>query len=1374
MSIENPNDDYAFLDLAKVNVFITQLDNITNAEFNEYYKKIKKVTEVRLLDIKPNIKLKYFNSQTFPKGRIFLKYSTIEEKENKIYLDEFEPYRKSFMIIGVGNYVNDIDEGLIKEFFFQIKKNYPKYISHSLILFSNLIQDKKVYYTENVRYYDGQGTDSIDTLESHICTLCENFLVSLDNYVLSYMKITLRSPFELTYLKTVIKTEEKNDQTFPFSTSNLSFSYNNKTQKKRNEGRYFKVLGNFYLLAGKYIDSLNFFTKSLVILKKYKDFLWLGSALQGYALSIFLLMLLEIHFKLDLDVIQSILKMPNIKNSQDVYDLNYESKKLDEKKKLKNLFEDFSKKLDSKEYEGFFTMRLSDSDLLPYSTDIETNLKSLRIPHLLNLILLKILSIYQFTFYDQNNTTPIIIFLEFFLRALKFMTEFFIKENRSRMFVYSGLINLKDTKLLDIVKNNYILKKDLINQLDKFFIFRLNSIGKEEKLKIYNSLISIYRDLGLKRKEAFFISKILIFESNFKNNYSLEKLDKNFFVKNTLLLIFEKKSSDINFSNILDFLFDFYNIDISLQNSTSKNGFQICDDISSLQILTLKLYLGLTKFLNDNELLYKIIIFLFTKFKFFLDSTTQKFLKFKFQQLLQFFKIQNINFSNPYWDPFLIRSLKIYKNNNRCLIPVKNYTLNSNSIILIDKFNFIKTLHTYKKKKNNDDFLIFNPFTKTENDFSNNNNIIVENVVCELKIVLQNHFAFPIQINDIVIISQSNISTKILKNFIRHDKSYKIFIEKKNSINLKKYLDLEEFKNFYEYDKSKNEKESNTDSEFIFKISIPPNSVIELIIPFLALSSGELKILGLEIQIDQFENQYFQTFNNEKVINFKKMKSKNTNIKKNFNFVIDELINNLKKNKVSNLYSIETITLKVIPYQPNLILKYNLIKDNSLKLLDGEIYSFSLTFLIESKSLSYLSYSYCFSFNEKIKKKLSLKNNSKLTELKLYEIKWYLMKNKLFKIVNENVIKKKLNYISDNTELTIAHELIAESDITGLKVVYNYFFSENFITDEGFVNAIEIPLNFITSKSLSIIDYNVIELDFVLLNTFKNRNNFYNTNFEKLILFFEKNRLNIYNFHVYSIVIIDIKNFQNKPMTLDIIYDISLNKQFTVKDIIEPQKISRFFIPVQKFENKNKNDFILENSCFDYKEDIKLKKQAWVTQNFLKKIKGEWKITDYNGNQKNGLLNFSRIIFFEKMIDLLVEKNIKILNIIYHENENYKILNPINNKFNLKMGKFYILKTKIINFSGKKINGILKRIPLQINDQSCLFLDKTDSMEKVLLFDGYLDYFINKELDLFEELSFQLNFTFLQRGEYMWNSQLKSINLNEETINVQPAYITCY
>lgn len=113
---------------SKIRTLVIPVGHWKRNEFNDAVQSLSEFSEIHLSDVTP-IDSPIFTPQGFPHGRLFFEFLTIDhDNALELFLYDFEPFRKTFVIIGL---VNDSSDPSTNLNF--MKEKYPTLISPNLI-----------------------------------------------------------------------------------------------------------------------------------------------------------------------------------------------------------------------------------------------------------------------------------------------------------------------------------------------------------------------------------------------------------------------------------------------------------------------------------------------------------------------------------------------------------------------------------------------------------------------------------------------------------------------------------------------------------------------------------------------------------------------------------------------------------------------------------------------------------------------------------------------------------------------------------------------------------------------------------------------------------------------------------------------------------------------------------------------------------------------------------------------------------------------------------------------------------------------------------------------------------------------------------------
>lgn len=594
-------DHYSYTSLARVKCLLVPAGGIAQTRFEQHVAAIRTANEVRLLDISPTLSSSnLFNPQGFPNGRIFYDFQLSLNDQESLFLHDFEPYRKIFIVVAVS------DDNIAARDIERLQKLYKSSIVHTGIVFG---APHCAHPHKGVFYHNKNNIETI------VCDISQMFLNNLNDYLQSYQHITLRSPGSMSSTSNDWKIHKnfklKKHSTNSSITQTLSDVSNGKiltTAERRDlksRGRQLKILGNLYMLAGKYNNALKELNDAIILLKQSSDYLWLGSALESISVLIIMMTALGLPYQVP-KILATIIGPSTSLNPASAPSSSTPSTSVSSPVTTpRNSF------------------AISNIDINKFT-----------LPELIQQITAKILNFYELSTFDNEDFVPQLVYCESILRISKFLCVLNI----------GGGIN--DNTLNHLIRNEQLRadststdfkridKFEILNILNKILTLQLKSMDILSQTKIYSSLASIYGDLGLLRKRSFIIRTLfvsLIPELTAVSN-STNNLNNKFEIK-----------------NLLDSILYIYKIGISPESDIN-DSYQ--PKWNQLHISIIKLCIIILTKINDfkNVVIFKSI--LLTRYH---DSLTD------IEQTKIFNEINQFENSYVYWDPFLLRNISLIK-----------------------------------------------------------------------------------------------------------------------------------------------------------------------------------------------------------------------------------------------------------------------------------------------------------------------------------------------------------------------------------------------------------------------------------------------------------------------------------------------------------------------------------------------------------------------------------------------------------------------------------------------------------------------------------------------------------------------------------------
>lgn len=264
-------DSVTFVSPANVRALLVPVDELSQSDFEKILETLKRVKDVRAVDLIHNPGK--FNPQAYPQGHLYYNFITRDDDQESLFLHDFEPFRKTAIVIGILKWHADLTDDRIRSLKSTLKKAYPAPISQFLMIFDS----PKTYSSKLSEVY----TVDHDTanMETEICDITSRFLSNFSTYASAYEHTTLRSPGNLD--GSIGRAKKKIASSFELNSE--------KVKQMSAKGRKLKLSANFYLMAGNLKSALSDLCEAIFNLKLANDLLWLASALDALAVCIFLL-----------------------------------------------------------------------------------------------------------------------------------------------------------------------------------------------------------------------------------------------------------------------------------------------------------------------------------------------------------------------------------------------------------------------------------------------------------------------------------------------------------------------------------------------------------------------------------------------------------------------------------------------------------------------------------------------------------------------------------------------------------------------------------------------------------------------------------------------------------------------------------------------------------------------------------------------------------------------------------------------------------------------------------------------------------------------------------------------------------------------------
>ncbi|KAI8877388.1 Trs120-domain-containing protein [Backusella circina FSU 941] len=313
--------------ICRVRVLLIPVSPIKKSVFYKYVELVKTFHLVRLGDVTPDLKQgssAMFSSQVFQEGQLHFQFQTHWTREHA-ELEDFQPHRRIFGVIGIMDCQEwkdkDLSEGY-KQFAEGLDK-YPTAVAtrcfafdptetqaddtKGLIMIPN-VGNMSFYMSTMICDFTSEilnqfaliagRIEKLNVLESPIPTSTHVPTRSKPSNRQSSPPSLVSSPHTNSNYKRSSLSLQTTNSSGPMPQPSISRNQSttageNMKSKKRTPGRVKKLLGDFYLLAGRLPDAVNHYDQAIEMGRLTSDFLWLASAMEGWICATLLLEFLQ-------------------------------------------------------------------------------------------------------------------------------------------------------------------------------------------------------------------------------------------------------------------------------------------------------------------------------------------------------------------------------------------------------------------------------------------------------------------------------------------------------------------------------------------------------------------------------------------------------------------------------------------------------------------------------------------------------------------------------------------------------------------------------------------------------------------------------------------------------------------------------------------------------------------------------------------------------------------------------------------------------------------------------------------------------------------------------------------------------------------------
>lgn len=504
--------EHRFLSPAQIKTLVIPIgSNWTSQTFNAYVNNnLQQANKVDLLKIptKNGNESLIFDPRDFPAGKLTFDFqlSILDDDadDSLIFLSDFEPFRKTFVVIGIV----DQDTKYKSEFLETLATKYQNIVCHNIIKIdragSNSVSD-----TEN-----GVFSENRTNLENIMACIGGRFLNCLEKYYKSYQHVTLRSPGAIggdavlkPTLSTVSTGKPHSDANY-LQRSKANYKMNT-DQNLKSDSRQIKILANFCLLSGQYTKALMHFNEAALESHKSGDYLWLASSLEG--ISICIVLLAEAQYSLPIpSAVEHLISFDKHLICLDYARSGTPTPSSSERNSLSRVAS--PRPSTSKFVSPFKDQPDKTEDSASTSKEKLHLISYISIPLLLKIINDKIVHYYNYTLAHPTEFTPQVVYVDTLLRFLQFLQASSYMENielaLKNVVQYSA-----DASVLSSSKEAYYFaydKNSIYDYTAKILDFDITKMSVFQQLKLYVSITTTFKKVGFHKKHLLFLKKIVI------------------------------------------------------------------------------------------------------------------------------------------------------------------------------------------------------------------------------------------------------------------------------------------------------------------------------------------------------------------------------------------------------------------------------------------------------------------------------------------------------------------------------------------------------------------------------------------------------------------------------------------------------------------------------------------------------------------------------------------------------------------------------------------------------------------------------------------------------------------------------------------------
>ncbi|KAG7748788.1 hypothetical protein KL912_001850 [Ogataea haglerorum] len=453
-------------------------------------------------------------------------------------------------------------------------------------------------------------------------------------------------------------------------------------------------------------------------------------------------------------------------------------------------------------------------------------------------------------------------------------------------------------------------------------------------------------------------------------------------------------------------------------------------------------------------------------------------------------------------------------------------------------------------------------------------------------------------------------------------------------------------------------------------------------------------------------------------------------------------------------YRPRSLTVPVLYEQPLLSLVDVKLPNRWIMLLEGECKRFDIVMKNASNvEINQLTTKFLDSTIEPLNQLLQNKN---LPPNEVYEIEYYLIKKKPFKILNKDEVAR----VGPGQELRLEMEIWGKRGVKEASVILEYSHRKQ-ASPTNFFRKLTIPVNVTVYPSIELVGCDIIPLSSSTRISESNQGATWK--------YLEKMVARGHQMSDFCLLALDLMNSWTEEMTVTFqcLLEGSADPEFqqsndAIEDppedtyatriVLQSKKNARTLIPIKRinfdYEYLNRRVPSLRNKQFilDTKtpepEQRFVKHAFWYRHELLQRLRARWQISESNSNSiyagRAGIIDIRSIRFSSKMVNALeVEKIGLVLDVLDTED---RVVDPES----LELNQFYSIRLRLTNRNSCAVAGMLRHVPVC---QSVFA-----SIDKKILYNGVLQFSVERPVLPNESREFVLGVAFLEKGEYEWGA----------------------